>query len=53
MRKVEIKSEKHDNGWIAVERVNNRIVWKSSNFAVEELARIGQIASLQSMQYQK
>lgn len=39
MRKVEIKPEKHDNGWIAVERVNNRIVWKSSNFAVEELAQ--------------
>lgn len=39
MRKVEIKPEKHDSGWIAVERVNNRIVWKSSNFAVEELAQ--------------
>jgi len=39
MRKVEIKPEKHDNGWIAVERVNNRIVWKSSNFAIEELAQ--------------
>jgi len=39
MRKVEIKPEKHDEGWIAVERVNNRIVWKSSNFAVEELAK--------------
>lgn len=39
MRKVEIKPEKHDKGWLAVERVNNRIVWKSSNFAVEELAQ--------------
>lgn len=39
MRKVEIKPEKHDSGWIAVERVNNRIVWRSSNFAVEELAQ--------------
>jgi hypothetical protein len=39
MRKVEIKPEKHDKGWLAVERVNNRIIWKSSNFAVEELAQ--------------
>ena len=39
MRKVEIKPEKHDKGWLAVERVNNRIVWKSSNFSVEELAQ--------------
>lgn len=39
MRKVEIKPEKHDNGLVAVERVNNRIVWKSSNFASEELAQ--------------
>ena len=39
MRKVEIKPEKHDKGWIAIERVNNRIIWKSSNFAVEELAQ--------------
>lgn len=39
MRKVEIKPEKHDSGWFAVERINNRAVWKSSNFATEELAQ--------------
>lgn len=39
MRKVEIKPEKHDSGWFAVERINNRAVWKSSNFASEELAQ--------------
>ena len=39
MRKVEINPEKHDSGWFAVERINNRVVWKSSNFSVEELAQ--------------